>query len=237
MKLDFKDIIGKHKGQKCLAIGHGPSLNKYINKLDELKEKGYKIIGCNDWKTFYPKIPPDYWIIASTHFSTKKLINDINKYNLTWVYANSLDVTPKDWVHSNIKKNYLPYDQRHYGAVPCGNCRGNCKLHGLEDRLTIQEELKKYTNYESHYGSGDTVMLHSIALSVLLGFSEIYVIGMDLNYRLGYAKNNSNRKIMDKPDHWDHYTKRISSDLDIIKASALRVDTKIINLKDEGVDI
>jgi hypothetical protein len=33
MFIDFPDIFGIHKDVSTIAIGHGPSLNKYIDKI------------------------------------------------------------------------------------------------------------------------------------------------------------------------------------------------------------
>ena len=85
MKLQIKDIIDRHKGQKVIVIGHGPSLEPYKNKLRALKDKGYILIGCNTWYEFYPDAAPHYWINANNVDASHNLIQYINQYKSTWV--------------------------------------------------------------------------------------------------------------------------------------------------------
>jgi|TARA_R110000851_G_scaffold332336_1_gene508148 hypothetical protein len=108
-------------------------------------------------------------------------------------------------------------------------------LHGrcckMIDRtqLTIQEELQKQTGLDRHYSTGDTVALHAIAFAILMGCSPIYLSGVDLSYRLGYARK-------DIALHQDHFTlwednhKNLISDLTILLDSANNKDIKIMNL-------
>ena len=59
----------------------------------------------------------------------------------------------------------------------------NCCKNIINNRLTIQEELMKYTKSEIHYSSANTVAMHMLAFSILLGCKTIYLFGLDLNYK------------------------------------------------------
>jgi len=232
MKLAINDIIDKHKGKRGIVVGHGPSLNNNSGRLFELKNEGYIIVGCNNWDEFYLNSPPHYWISANNEDDSKKLLPLINKYKPIWVYADTVDLVDQNWLAENIQTDFLPYDQRHFNGKQCSACISHgCDKYRDVNRLTIQEELSKYSNYVGHYSGGYTVVLHSIAFSVLMGFSEIYVTGVDLDYSIGYAKNTVNRRIPVVPEYFDSRSHGgdVINDMKIINDCAEKVGTKIYN--------
>lgn len=239
MKLEFKDVINKHKGCPALVIAHGPSLNVYLNRLNELKNLGHILIGCNEWFSFYKDSPPHYHVLANNIYTINKLCGTMNTFNTTVVYADSVDLTDRTWVENNLKCDYLPYDQRHFNSGGCG-CNYPCCSRIIPGRLTIQEELVKYTNCDQRYGSGDTVTLHSLSLAILLGCNPIYFIGMDLDYSLGFAQHKNT--LIDDIDVnnagqvacMNDYTERNIENLKIINKSAQNINIKIINLNEKS---
>lgn len=237
MKLIIPNIINKHKNQKCILAGHGPSLNKYRGKLSYLKDKGYIIIGCNTWYEFY-NCAPHYWINVNTVDTSTTMIHKINEFKSIWVYADSVDLTDQEWLNKNIQTDYLPYDQRHQQGKECYCCKKvGCGKYRDPNRLTIQEELKKYTNHTILYSSGHTVALHMLAFSIIMGFSEIYIAGFDFNYKLGYATNTANRKIPDNDTGYfnlNSYGGDILKDIVIINDSAKNIGTKIYNTNENS---
>jgi hypothetical protein len=163
--------------------------------------------------------------------NSNNMMHLINYYKTTWIYADSVDLTNYEWIDNNIQTNYLPYDQRHFDGKECCVCQSyGCKKYLQPQRLTIQEELMKYTNYHKRYESGHTVALHSMAFSILMGLSEIYLTGFDFNYRLGYAYNNTNRRT--GPDNYfdnNMYGGDILKDIQVIADSAKNIGIKVYN--------
>jgi len=229
MKLNIDNIVDEHKGKKCICVGHGPSLTPYLEKIPKLKNSGYTILGCNNWNEFYPDCPPSYWLNANTVDNSTNLMDLINKYKSIWVYADSVDLTDNSWIENNIQTDYLPYDQRHFNNSPCPERKRCCNF--IQDRLTIQEELQKYTKHNVHYNTGDTVVLHMLAFAIIMGFTEINCVGLDFDYHLGYAKNTTGRK-PPSTNYFDdnRYGRRILNDIKIISDSAKNINTKMINL-------
>ena len=178
MRISFKDIIDKHKGKTGYVLGMGPSLTPNIEKLAELsKDPNNIIVSCNHCESIIPEINVDYWVLANTLPSCRVQTN-INKFhkrpNATLLWASSVDTSNMDVVNKLLKNNHLPYDQRNF-------------YKGLPN---IQETLQTYTGYDQHYGAGDTVALHMLSTAILLGLKDIKVIGMDLDYKKGYARND-----------------------------------------------
>lgn len=227
MKLEFSDILQKHKNSPAIVVAHGPSLNSYKNQLKTFKDKGHILIGCNEWFAFYPDCPPHYWVLANNVITMRNLQNRINSYDGTVCYADSVDLTDREWIKNNISAKYLPYDQRHTEGRKCG-C-GDCCNHIIPNRLTIQEQFIKLTNSPT-YGSGDTVAVHSLAFAVLFGCNPIYFIGIEIDYRLGYAENSQNLQAsISNHSEFDTYKERIIYSLKTITEAAKKIGIKIIN--------
>jgi hypothetical protein len=230
MRLSYEDIINKHKGGKCIVIGHGPSLNKYLGELTRLREEGYVLIGCNNWYEFYPNEVPEYWINANTVDHSRNLADYINKYKSIWIYADTLDNVPYEWVEKNLDVDYFSFDQRHFGGKQCYCCKnGRCIVHFDPNRLTLQETLQNYTGYNKHYSSGHTVAIHMLAFAILFGFSEINLVGLDFNYNIGYANNNTNRT-SGEPNFFDIYGPAILDDFILVGDSVKDLGVEINNL-------
>jgi len=127
----------------------------------------------------------------------------------------------------------ISYPEGWAGFDLYGRC---CEQIDKED-VTLQEHLQQETRYDKHYSTGDTVALHAIAFAILMGCNPIYLSGVDLSYKLGYAN-------VDQPVHGDHYTlwednqKNLLSDLKILLDSASNKGIQILNLnKNSWFDI
>ena len=214
MKLTFDTLANKHKNTSAIVVAHGPSLNQYIPKMEILKDKGHIIFDCNEWFTFHSAMP-HYWVTANSEFTIKKHIDLYNSFDCTPLYASSVDKTPIEWAEENLNKDFFPYDQRNFGQ-----------------ENNLQYQLQKYTQYNDHYGAGDTVALHMLAFAIIMGCNPIYFIGIDLDESLGYAKNSANMA-MPRNSISPYYDRNIQN-LEIIKNSANQIGTDIFNLNLES---
>ena len=100
----------------------------------------------------------------------------------------------------------------------------------INDRLTIQEQLQKVSQYTEHYSPGDSVILHAIAFAIIMGCNPIYIAGMDLDYSVGYADG----KGASTNDGWKREQSNLINDLRILNESAKKRNIEIINLKPEA---
>lgn len=225
----IKDIINIHKNVPAVIDCFGPSGNKYRSKIYEMQNQNKAIrFSCNDWFKHFPNAsPPDYWVFASTVDTLTKYTNQINQYRIPILYAYSLDFT------ANIDrlncKFVVGYDQRHHGEKPNGEwcCYNGCENRMKKGRLSIQEELREYSGYETLYGSGDTVAVHMIAFAILMGCNPIYINGVDLNYSKGYA--NPNMKVPND-NLWQDCADRQIEYFNNLNESAKKVGIQILNL-------
>jgi len=110
--------------------------------------------------------------------------------------------------------------------------QGNCCKRASKNRLTIQEELQKYTDHEEHYSTGDTVLFHMLSFAIIMGCNPIYVTGADLDYHKGYA--DESRHVPSLGFKLDGVRENLLNDLRIIAESAKKKNIKIINLNKDS---
>jgi hypothetical protein len=110
--------------------------------------------------------------------------------------------------------------------------RGRCCEQNVPARTPIQEWLQNISGHHSHYSTGDTVALHAIAFSILMGCSPIYISGLDLDYNKGYAdeKKNDWLEKARSPNAWTPVRKNLENDLNILNASAKKRGIEIFTL-------
>lgn len=236
MKLEFKDIINKESDKNAIVIGMGPSLGKHINKINQLKNNGFVLISCNDVDAF-TSIDPDYWVLANSEATIRAMHLRLNTKKAVVVYADSVDLTPRDEVDQCLKVDYLPYDQRHFNGHKCG--AGACCKHIIPGRLTIQEELKKYTNHSTMPVHSGTVAVQMLPLAVLLGCKNIYVVGVDLDYSKGYVNGHNSaqaRALHTQPESFAPHISSILETIAIIRDAANNIGVNIYCL-DENLYI
>jgi len=240
MKLTFKDIIDTHKDKTAIIIANGPSTKlflNHINKISKDKDK-YVIFVCNEIDemmeniglNLLDNINPDFWVVASTALTVKKRYKNFNilkKNNGKLIYANSTDLTKN--VDELLEIDYLPYDQRHFDNKQCPippelGCCDFCK-DLIPNRITIQEELQKYTGFDKHYSTASTVALHMTALAVLIGCKKVFISGVDLNYNLGYFDRKTKNF-----DSFKLWLGDILNDFKIINDSSKLKNVEIVNL-------
>jgi hypothetical protein len=232
MKQSFDTLFFSNSEKVGLCIASGPSLRNYLKLLKHISIFGrnrFCLFSVNDIDKWYD-FHSDFRVLANSEQTIFNSFLNLRRHkNTKIVFAESVDLTPR-WVYSLLLFgiNYLIYDQRHFlgqSCIPVGDC---CKRI-VKNKLTIQEELQKYCNYDRRYGSGHTVALHMLAISILCGCKEIYVFGVDLDYKKGYVK-----KGIVNIDSFDFLLEEILDDFSIIFKSALNIGVKIFSCSENS---
>ena len=188
-KNDFRHLLNKEEKKKCLILGGAPS----ISAIDFEKFDGI-LISMGDTPIKIKKIrKPDYWVSANHIFPLPDKHYDIlNQYGqTTFVFASSVSnsylSTDYQKVDKHLKIPWFEYDQRHFNGLDCNKHIDhrfafdkplNCCQYKKD--ITIQEYLKNIYKLDSHYSTGSTAAIHSLALAIILGCNEIYIGGVDL---------------------------------------------------------
>ena len=142
MKLEYNDIIDKHKNTPCVVALHGPSLNNHKNQIEALqREKKILRISVNEWYDFFNE-KPDYWVVSNGEFTIEASIhgsklwskrnyphNVFNNYNIPLIYSCIADLTDFDFIDKHLTCDYLPFDTRHFKQHSCIQILKNFKNH------------------------------------------------------------------------------------------------------------
>jgi hypothetical protein len=215
----MKKIINKERGKigLCVATGHSlkPYLDNVVNLSLEQKNKDkYVFLSTNHYDSMF-NLNANYRIVANNVLNIESEFRRFNSTPKTMLlYSDSIDITNRNTVKQLMNVDYMGYDQRHFDSKPCPS-PSSCCDHIINGRLTIQEELQKYTGHIKHYGAGSTGALHMVSFSILMGCNPIYVFGVDLNYSKGYVNPNFRN-----PNSFTPYLDDILNDFKIIKESA-----------------
>tara|TARA_R110002126_G_scaffold116875_6_gene256524 strand:+ start:6104 stop:6919 length:816 start_codon:yes stop_codon:yes gene_type:complete len=240
MSTEIEKLLGKEKDKNCHVVGHGPSLEEYLPKLSVLDKNKDIIFSVNDVDTM-TDLYPDYWLTTNPDYNVRNIYKRINSFpETTFLYSDCYDLTPFNEADNLLDVEYYSFDSLHFKTRPnifyvkgwrLGCDRGwiNCCSNIIDKRLTVQEYLQKISDYENHYSSGDTGILHALAFAVILGSKNINLYGVDLDYNLGYVNGNltdSDGKA-NHGDSFDYWMDRIMSDFYIINESAKMLEIKI----------
>lgn len=226
---DITQLIGAHFGQPCILLGTGPSLMDIADVYKSIP-RSVVFIGCNDVPEILPEIPLNYWVLANSVQIPVKSMRIINGFQRTsLIYADSVDPTPRKTVEEVLRSPYFGYDQRHFGGEKCAGkdgtgCPNGC-INLINGRKTIQELLSAESGYKKCYSAGSTVALHMMALAVIMRCNPIFVFGVELDYKLGYA----DRKIEPGGYSFDQDIHSIIDDFRIIGESAKSLGIQIVN--------
>jgi Predicted nucleoside-diphosphate sugar epimerases len=164
-----------HKGKRCFIIGNGPSLR--ANDLDHIAQSGdisfasnkiYSIYGQTDWR-------PDYYFVSDQHFMVQHW-NEITeiKENKFLAYLNqyvTMDMLYKLMGHDNVylfRSRYLQYDSDKNSLLPVYDFFN-------ESYPSFSGDAAKFV-FE-----GFTVTYLMIQWAAYMGFSEMFLLGVDHN--------------------------------------------------------
>lgn len=168
-----------HKGKRCFIVATGPSLK--IEDLDMLAAHGEICFSMNTiFKAFTEtKWRPDYYFLGDfTHWANYK----------------------KDVLQMQVKEKFIPDsiigedDQEIMESVNI--------FHDLCENDFKTELLKFSDDFSKGSYSGATIIYSILQLAAYMGFSKIYLLGVDFNYVYGGKNNHFNKE--SKADYEDH---------------------------------
>jgi len=194
MKFEINNIINKYKGtnKSCIIVGSGPTMNNF-----DYKNFEGKIIFCGSAILRLPDVEPDYLVSCNNHFpviNIKSHLSYLNKYrNMTWLLSDTgcyNDIWQyNEKIFNDLLIDYVVYDDRHFDQKKCVPEKQCCKfLKIYKTRKTLLEILENQKNEKFPHKEkiGISVAEHALTFAILMGFSKIYIQGVDLptkNYR------------------------------------------------------
>jgi hypothetical protein len=186
-ELFFYKIKDIHKGEKAVIIGMGPSLK--ISDLERLK--GYTCFACNKIYLAFGETNwrPDYYSICDILVAQNNH-KDIFNTNFGSTIA----------IHFEIVRPILKTNSKTFYY----NCKRS--LQNWKKDTTIQlSDLKGGTLYSG----GCSVILDQLQIAYAMGFSEVYLLGIDFSFTLGNVKNEvcESGQIIESAGEVNHFHK------------------------------
>ena len=173
----LKKIKDRYKGQRCFVIGNGPSLK--ASDLDKLKKeitfasnRIYKIFDSTDWRPTY------FTIFDESVGKSEGVIDGINSFSCEMKFV------------------------REEGQYIFGKIKGSvCYVRSLSSRKYLDNPNFSEDMTEKTYSIA-TVTYISLQLARHMGFSEIYLLGMDNRYAYSMLRDGTIVKSADGKDHF-----------------------------------
>lgn len=158
----IRSLKGTKRGKRCFIIGNGPSLN--VDDLNKLKDEDtfafnriFYMFEKTEWRpTYYMCVDSDVLSLNMSEIQKLELDNII----LSYISKNMIDSSIVDKKNIHFLYDYSRFTVNRYAF----------------DKPYISEEVS------DHFCFCFTVTYDAIQLAMYMGYSEIYLIGVDHNY-------------------------------------------------------
>jgi len=163
----FKDC---HKGKRCFIIGNGPSL--CAKDLDELYRNNEITFGCNRIYKIYPytKWRPDYYAV-SDYFILVADYENVSRIEAKVKFFPRLDML---LLKSSVKLSDNDIRNMQEDLSLKSNDVYFYNIIRLDRKLSFSADPSK-----AAYICGGTIVYYHIQLAAYMGFSEMYLLGID----------------------------------------------------------
>ena len=194
MRIEIEDIIDRHKETPAVIAAHGPTINDVKERLIlNQKTKNWKRFSVNNWYNVFD-YPPDYWVLSSTYYTIGRLYKMINDHNISVLYSDDGDFTPKEWIDDVVAGEYLAYDQRHWQGNTCLKILNEFKSHYEETgnlnftKFGNNQTMWQLPRNKGHYGHAvhnDKCCLQNTPNRITIQESLMNLSGHDQHYSTG----------------------------------------------------
>ena len=182
---ELKKLKDKFKGKRCFIIGNGPSLNKIdLNMLKDEYTFGVNSIFIK-YKT--EGFKPTFYVVEDTHVMDDNT-TDIDNFDTQYRFFPTM-----------YKKYIKNKKNTYFFKMNLGFYASFSPYHEIP-RFSVDASDQLYC--------GQSVTIINLQIAYYLGFSEIYLIGMDFNYEIPKSavideNTGSITSTEDDPNHFD----------------------------------
>lgn len=181
----LQSLKNKFEGKRCFIIGNGPSLNK----IDLSLLKNEYTFGVNSifLKTEESGFKPTFYMVEDSHVMSDN-VEDINKYDVEYKF---FPTAYKKYIKN--KKNTYFFNMNigfYYPLSP----------NYQKPRFSIDASDQIYC--------GQSVTIMNLQLAYYLGFTEVYLIGMDFSYNIPDSAVVEDGTITSTEDDINHFDPR-----------------------------
>lgn len=172
----------KFKGKRCFVIGNGPSLNKC--DLSKLKDEYSFAVNGIFYKTDEVGYKPTFYMVEDNHVVTDNL-KSINNYKCKYKFF-----------PSNYKNIIVPDENTIFIPMDSGFYREH-HPYFCEPRFS--------KDVPNEIFAGQSVTIMQLQMAYHLGFSEVFLIGMDFSYALPESTKVEGCNYTSQEDDVNHF--------------------------------
>lgn len=181
-KRKIRSLKNKFKGKRCFILGNGPSLNKV--DLDFLKDEYSFAVNGIFYKTEETGYKPNFYVVEDRAVMADNA-EKINAYDVEYKFF------PTNY-RSQIKNKTNTI----FFKMNTGYYRENTPNYGMP-RFSTDAALRLYC--------GQSVTMINLQLAYYMGFTEVYLIGMDFDYKIPDSAVVKGNEILSTEDDDNHF--------------------------------
>tara|TARA_R110001599_G_scaffold1605_2_gene8036 strand:+ start:8535 stop:9356 length:822 start_codon:yes stop_codon:yes gene_type:complete len=155
----LRQLKNKYKGKRCFIIGNGPSLNKI--DLSLLKDEYTFGVNGIFYKTNEMGFTPTFYVVEDRHVMADN-VDAINSFNVKYKFFPSVY---KKYIDKNPNTFFFNMNTGYYNETSDFYCL---------PRFSLDASKRLFC--------GQSVTMINLQLAHHLGFSEVYLVGMDHSY-------------------------------------------------------
>lgn len=177
----FKSI---HAGQRCFVMGNGPSLNK----MNLQRLKGEMVFACNGAFLLFDRISwrPQYYTCVDTRVirdRAKDIVQMLDAYpDIVGFFPSVIHLHDGSGMEFDCRSIISPGSNRYY-------------FHEIQNSLQGPVELTFSLDVSRYVVQPYTVAITMLQIAAHMGFSEIYLIGCDTDYKVQDTVKQEGRAI------------------------------------------
>ncbi|WP_072235665.1 6-hydroxymethylpterin diphosphokinase MptE-like protein [Campylobacter coli] len=181
---ELSKLYNKYLGRRCFIIGNGPSLN--LHDLSLLKDEYSFAVNSFYYKTKETGFRPTFYVVEDTSVM-KENLDEIKKYHAQYRFF------------PTIYKNLIPKDSNTYFFTI---------NRGFYEKSSPNYCVPRFsTDITKEIFCGQSVTYINLQLAYFMGFSEVYLIGMDFSYIIPKSHKRVGDVLFSDGDDMNHFHK------------------------------
>jgi len=183
-KKKIKELHNKYKGKRCFIVGNGPSLNKLdLTKLEN--EYSFAVNGIF-YKTKEMGYRPTFYVVEDQHVMNDN-VSEINNYDIENGYR------------------FFPSQYKKFIKNRKNTFFFNMNRGFYEEQSTNFSFPRFSSDCSKRIYCGQSVTIVNLQLAYFLGFSEVYLIGMDFSYEIPDSADIDGKVLTSTEDDNNHF--------------------------------
>lgn len=181
-KTEIAKLKDKFKGKRCFIVGNGPSLNEI--DMSKLENEYSFAVNSIYYKTREMGYRPTFYVVEDPHVINDNL-KEINEYQCEYMFF-----------PAKFKSKFNKGDNRYFLNLD----------YSFYNDVSPYYEIPRFSQDLSEEAfCGQSVTIVNLQLAYYLGFTEVYLIGMDFSYNVPDSAKVDGNVIESTEDDVNHF--------------------------------